>query len=63
MIILYGLTEFAEELGGKWNRKSMQVYYKRGKLPEPFAMVGIHPLWTIDQIEEYKAGLKFDDRQ
>lgn len=62
MLKLYGLTEFAEELGGKWNRKSMQVYYKRGKLPDPFAMVGIHPLWTIEQIEEYKAELKEEKR-
>lgn len=57
MIILYGLTEFAAELPGM-DRKKLSVYYNRGKLPEPFGKAGKRPLWTKEQIENYKASQK-----
>jgi hypothetical protein len=53
-IKIYGLTEFAAEIGGTMDRKKMSVLYSRGKLPEPFAIAGDRPFWIIDQIEWYK---------
>jgi hypothetical protein len=55
---LYGLTEFAAEIGGTMNRKKMSMLYIRGKLPEPFGIAGDRPFWTIEQIGQYKAEMK-----
>ncbi|WP_165907807.1 hypothetical protein [Hydrogenispora ethanolica] len=52
MLILYGQKEFAEAIG--WDDRKLRVYYQRGKLPEPFAMVGDRPAWTKEQVEEFK---------
>lgn len=57
-IQIYGLTEFGELLGENWSTQKMSVYYSRGKLPEPFAIAGKRPFWTIEQIEEFKMKIK-----
>ena len=49
---LYGITEFAKELG--WTQNKTQVYYQRGVLPGPCAYAGTRPFWKLEQIEEYK---------
>jgi hypothetical protein len=52
---LYGQTEFGKMIG--WSQQKMAVYFQRGKLPEPFALVGGEggrPVWTREQIEWYK---------
>ncbi|NLW56960.1 MAG: hypothetical protein GX050_10195 [Firmicutes bacterium] len=54
----YGQVEFARELGGNWSRQKIAVYYSRGLLPEPVGYVGKRPLWTKEQIEEFKKKLK-----
>lgn len=51
---LYGITEFAKELGGNWTVQKLWVYYDRGKLPNPNAFVGERPAWSKEQIEEFK---------
>jgi hypothetical protein len=56
---LYGQKEFTKEIG--WDDRKLRVYYLRGKLSEPFAMVGGmdgRPVWTLEQIKQYKAGQK-----
>ena len=53
---LYGLSDFAKEIG--WSRQKLRVYYERNKLPEPATSAGTRPLWTIEQIEEYKKNNK-----
>ena len=53
---LYGLTFFAQTLGGNWNPKKLSVYYSRGKLPIPTACAGLNgtrPLWTKEQIDKF----------
>jgi hypothetical protein len=52
-IKLYGQAEFAKEIG--WDDRKIRVYYQRGKLPEPYAKAGKRPLWTKEQIEQYKS--------
>lgn len=49
---LVGLAEAAEVLG--WDRRRVSVYIRRGKFPEPVARVAAGPLWTRQQIEEFK---------
>ena len=49
---LYGITEFAQELG--WSQQKAQVYYQRGKFPEPYALARNRAFWTKEQVEEYK---------
>lgn len=61
MIELYGLTEFSACLGEGWDRRKASVYYKRGKLPEPFAMAGDRPFWTKEQVEEFKERLQSEE--
>lgn len=53
---LYGITEFAKELG--WSQQKAQVYYQRGKFPEPFAFAGNRPFWKPEQAEKYKANME-----
>jgi hypothetical protein len=55
VMYLYGQKEFAAIIG--WDDRKLRVYYQRGKLPEPFALVGGddgRPVWTREQIEQYK---------
>jgi hypothetical protein len=49
---LYGQAEFAIELG--WDRRKLNTYYGRGLLPKPATYAGKRPLWTKEQIDEYK---------
>jgi hypothetical protein len=59
MLFLYSQKEFADKIGR--DDRKLRVYYLRGKLPEPFAMVGGEngrPVWTLEQINKYKAGMK-----
>lgn len=57
---LYGQTEFARMLG--WEPRKFTAYWGRKKLripiPEPFAMVGNRPAWTIEQIEAFKKAVQ-----
>jgi hypothetical protein len=52
---LLGTHEVAKMLG--WSRGKVSVYLYRGILPEPVDMLHCGPIWTIDQIEEFKAKL------
>ena len=52
MLQLYGQVEFAQMIG--WDPRKLRTYYLRGKLPEPFAMVGDRPAWTEEQINKWK---------
>jgi len=55
MIKLFGQSEFASELN--WDERKLRVYYQRGKLPEPYAKAGSRPLWTREQVQEFKDSL------
>lgn len=46
-------SEVAEILGGRWDRKKVHEYLKRGKFPEPIMKVGVSPVWTEEQIRGY----------
>jgi len=51
--LLYGIKEFGDMID--WSRQKTAVYYQRGKLPEPHALVGgKRPVWTREQIEKWK---------
>lgn len=56
---LYGQTEFAKELG--WSKNKLTTYYGRGVLPEPATYAGGRPLWTMEQIREYKTKIKGEE--
>lgn len=47
-------SQVAEMIGGKWSRKTVHEYLKRGKFPEPVMKIGISPVWTPEQVEQYK---------
>lgn len=55
-IKIYGMTEFGKIMGDekRWNAHTLSVYYRRGKLPKPFAIAGTRPFWTLEQIEAFK---------
>jgi hypothetical protein len=59
-IQLYGQKEFAEQLG--WSTAKFAVYWGkknlRNPIPEPYALVGNRPAWTLEQVEEYKKTLE-----
>ena len=45
-----GITEVGKYTG--WGRRKTSVYYSRGKLPVPFALIGgKRPVWKKEQIE------------
>jgi len=49
---LLGLKEAGELIG--WDIRKMSVYYSRGKLPVPYALVGgRRPAWKKEQIENW----------
>jgi len=49
---LVGLKEAAQILG--WDPRRVATYRSRGSFPEPVAELAAGPLWTRQQIEEYK---------
>lgn len=49
---LAGLAEAAEILG--WDRRQVSVYIQRGKFPEPIQRLASGPIWTVQQILEFK---------
>lgn len=49
---LLGVREVAEFIG--WLPAKVSTYYKRGKLPEPVQVLASGPIWTRQQIEEYR---------
>ncbi len=49
---LVGTTEAAEML--QWSRGKVAVYVQRGKFPEPIQRLKGGPVWTRQQIEEYR---------
>lgn len=51
---LAGRKEAMEILG--WKHKSMiGTYLERGSFPLPIQVLACGPIWTVQQIEEYKA--------
>lgn len=49
---LVGVKEAAEILG--WSKQQIGIYMTRGKFPEPIQRLASGPIWTKEQIEEYK---------
>lgn len=49
-------------LEGNWDARKMSVYYSRGKLPEPFAIAGKRPFWTLEQIDKFKDSLAKEEK-
>lgn len=49
---LAGLKEAAAILG--WDRRKLYTYEKRGSFPKPVQVLACGPIWTVQQIEEYK---------
>jgi predicted DNA-binding transcriptional regulator AlpA len=47
-----GLAEAAEILN--WSKSQLNTYMRRGKFPEPIQRLTATPVWTREQIEEYK---------
>ena len=47
-------SEVAEILGGKWTRTMVHTYLKRKRFPDPVSYVSNQPLWTMDQINQFK---------
>ena len=57
---LLGLKEISELVGWPVNKGS--VYYNRGKMPEPFALVGgRRPVWLKEVAEEWARGVKNEE--
>lgn len=50
---MVGVKEAAEILG--WDVRRVATYRSRGAFPEPVAEMAMGPVWTREQIEEYKA--------
>lgn len=49
---LVGVTDAAEILG--WSKQQVNVYLSRGKFPEPIQRISSGPIWTRQQILDYK---------
>lgn len=49
---LVGVAEAAKILG--WSKQQISVYMSREKFPEPAQRLASGPIWTRDQIEEFK---------
>lgn len=47
-----GLSDAAEILG--WDRRRVQTYISRGAFPEPIQRISNGPIWTREQIENYR---------
>ena len=61
MLELMGITEVGAYIG--WDRRKTSVYYGRGKLPEPYALIGgKRPVWTKKQIEWWADELAHHDK-
>ena len=49
---LLGIKEVGDILG--WSRQKVSVYYSRGKLPEPYTLVGgKRPVWEREKIIDF----------
>jgi len=53
---LVGLSEAAETLG--WSKQQVSVYLQRGKFPDPLQRLASGPIWTLQQIEDYRDARK-----
>jgi len=53
---LYGAREFRDALG--WPESRFSVWRVRGKLPEPAYQLAAGPVWTEEQVEEFKRRLR-----
>jgi len=52
---LIGIQDIARLYG--WSRQRVYNYYRRGQMPEPYALVGgKRPVWTKERIERWMAG-------
>jgi predicted site-specific integrase-resolvase len=51
VVELVGLTQIAERLGVA--RATVDSWRRRGQLPEPHQMVGIHPLWDWERLNSW----------
>ena len=49
---LIGVKEAAEILG--WDTRRVTTYRSRGSFPEPVTELAMGPVWTREQIENYK---------
>ncbi len=48
---ILGTTEVAVLLG--WDRRKVAVYYSRGLLPDPYAVLACGPIWQRRDIEHF----------
>lgn len=53
---LLGTTEASAMLG--WYKQKVHTYWKRGKFIEPHTYIGNRPVWTEEQIKEFKKSLE-----
>jgi hypothetical protein len=37
-----------------WSKQQLSVYISRGKLPPPIQVLASGPIWTREQIEQFK---------
>ena len=51
-IDLLGVAEVSNLLG--WDKRKIATYIKRGVFPKPVHIVKATPLWTEEQIIDYK---------
>jgi predicted DNA-binding transcriptional regulator AlpA len=49
---LAGLDEASEILG--WSKQHIHSYISRGVFPQPIQRLASGPIWTREQIEQYK---------
>lgn len=49
---LVGQKEICNILG--WSKQQVSNYYNNNRLPDPYQVVAGRPLWTRQQIEDYR---------
>lgn len=49
----YGIAEIAEEIGARPG--TVAQWYRRGKLPEPYEVLKMGPVWSAEQIKKWKS--------
>lgn len=53
---LAGLSEAADILG--WSKQQVSVYLKRGQFPDPMQRLASGPIWTEQQINDFRDSRK-----
>lgn len=59
-LLFLGTSEVAEILG--WDRRKVSVYYGRGKLPKPVALLKSGPVWAKEDIEQFKKEVEKNEK-